>query len=217
MRDQPPDWPADMRLNAAGVVLAGGRARRMGSDKSLVTLAGQPLVSLVVERLRPQVKELVISANGDPRRFSFLGIDVVTDSIGGFAGPLAGILTGLQWARNRGFSHMISVATDTPFFPQDLVMRLRDTGDGDAIHVARSGGRPHPVFSLWPVSAIDLVLAFLQSGENASVLRLIETRPHRYVDFALLDTGGGKIDPFFNINTPDDLDTAERIMAGFQP
>ncbi len=201
------------RPNTVGLILAGGQARRMGSDKGLLALAGRPLVSIVAQRLEPQVEEVIISANGDPERFAFLDTEVVADGFGTFAGPLAGILAGLRWTQDRGYRHMISAAVDTPFFPGDLAERLGDVAEEGAVIVARSGGRPHPVFSLWPVGAIQPIAAFLQSMEKASVLRLIETGPHRYVDFAPLDISGGKIDPFFNINTPDELEKAERIMA----
>ena len=142
----------------AGLVLAGGRATRLGGgDKPLRLLGGRPMLARVLERLLPQVEQIAISANGDPARFAAFGLPVLPDDgPAGRAGPLAGILSGLQWARREAaFEKLLTVAGDTPFFPTDLAARLNaaSAGHPDRIAVAASGGRRHPVFALWPVVA----------------------------------------------------------------
>lgn len=197
----------------AGVLLAGGQARRMGGgDKCMLELGGRPLLAHVIDRARPQVDCLMINANGDPGRFAAFGLPVEKDSVDGFAGPLAGVLTGLEWAaRERpDCSHVVTIATDTPFFPADLVARLRSVVDSGAdMACAASGGRHHPVFGLWPVArADDLRRALVEED-----IRKVDIWTARYrldaVDFAL-----GTIDPFFNVNRPDDLARAEAHLAG---
>ena len=197
-----------------GVVLAGGLARRMGGgDKSLLALAGRPLLAHVIERAGPQVGPLILNANGDPGRFESFGLPVVADVIKGFAGPLAGILTGLEWARQHapGVAWMASFAGDAPFLARNLVARLAQAVEEGAADLAcaTSGGRTHPVFGLWPVRlAGDLRRALVDEGE-----RKIDawTARHRIVrvDFPCLP-----YDPFFNINRPEDLAEAERLLTG---
>jgi molybdopterin-guanine dinucleotide biosynthesis protein A len=145
------------REHVVSILLAGGKSSRMGGgDKCLLPLAGRPILAHVIERLKPQVAELIVSANGDPARFSAFGLPVVGDRVGGYAGPLAGTLAGLEWARtNRPESRFaITAASDTPFLPADLVDRLRSaSGEGEAnLVVARSAEGMHPVFGLWPVT-----------------------------------------------------------------
>jgi len=151
-----------------GLLLAGGRARRMGGgDKCLLELAGRPILAHVIERARPQAERLVLNANGDPGRFAAFELPVVPDSVTGFAGPLAGVLAGLEWARENEpeCAWVASIATDTPFFPHDLVARLHEGSEkeGADMACAASGGRPHPVFGLWPVRlAEDLRRALVE-------------------------------------------------------
>ncbi len=196
-----------------GLLLAGGLARRMGGgDKSLVPLAGRPLLAWVVERARPQAATLVLNANGDPGRFAGFGLPVVADGVPGFAGPLAGVLAGLEWATaNAPDARWIaSIATDTPFFPPDLVARLREAAerDGADIACAASLGRTHPVFALWPVSlAGDLRRALVDEGT-----RKIDAWTARY-RVAEVPFPAEPLDPFFNLNTPDDVAEAERLLA----
>ena len=140
-----------------GVLLAGGLARRMGGgDKCLRELGGKPILAHVIERARPQVTDLILNANGDPQRFSDFGLTVVPDVIEGFAGPLAGILTAMEWAAKHepACDLIASFATDSPFFPRDLVTRLEATfpAEGADIACAKYGGRSHPVFALCPVA-----------------------------------------------------------------
>jgi molybdopterin-guanine dinucleotide biosynthesis protein A len=197
----------------AGVILAGGRARRMGGgDKCLHRLGGKTILEHVIDRARPQVSRLVLNANGDPGRFAQFGLPVAADAIGGFAGPLAGVFTGLEWAREHApdCPWVASFATDTPFFPEDLVARMLAAVDeeGADIACAASGGRSHPVFGLWPVRlAGDLRHAL--ADEDVRKIDLWTAR-HRLVT---VEFPTEPRDPFFNVNRPDDLTHAERLLG----
>ena len=200
-------------MKVVGLLLAGGQSRRMGGgDKALRPLGGIPLIDRVIERLRPQVNALVLNVNGDPARFARLGLPVAADSVPGFAGPLAGVLAGLDWA----FSHrsdcpyVVSVATDAPFLPIDLVARLAqglDEGSAD-LACAASGGRPHPVFGLWPVRLRD----DLRRALVDQAIRKVDlwTVRHRLATVPFADY---PVDPFFNANRPEDLETAAALLA----
>jgi molybdopterin-guanine dinucleotide biosynthesis protein A len=203
------------RSAVIGLILAGGQARRMGgSDKPLLTLAGRPLLAHVVERLRPQAGALVISANGDPSRFASFGLPVVADGIVGFAGPLAGVLAGMRWAEASwpDATHLVSAAADTPFLPADLVERLWPAAgrDQSRIVVAASAGRPHPTAALWPMAMAGEIAAALDAGER-KVMDFVERHDRATVAFPVLDRGGLAIDPFFNVNRPEDLAAAEAM------
>ncbi|MBV9219614.1 MAG: molybdenum cofactor guanylyltransferase MobA, partial [Methylobacteriaceae bacterium] len=144
-------------IETCGVILAGGLARRMGGgDKCLLPIAGRPMLAHVVERLAPQCARLVLNANGDPGRFAAYGLPVVADDVSGFAGPLAGILAGLDWAATEapGLAWVVSVAADTPFVPVDLVARLHAGRKAEKADLAcaSSAGRTHPVNALWPIA-----------------------------------------------------------------
>lgn len=204
----------------AGIILAGGLARRMGGgDKPLLALGNGRLVDHVVERLSPQVGALAINVNGEPGRFANLGLQVVPDDVRGHQGPLAGILAGMEWARNAGCHSMISAAGDTPFLPLDLVERLAAAAqrNPDRVAVASSGGRHHPTFALWPLGLREALRHFLVEEQNRRVWAFVERHGHIDVEFAAVETGGERIDPFFNINTPDDLAVAERLLQRLQP
>jgi molybdopterin-guanine dinucleotide biosynthesis protein A len=197
-----------------GLLLAGGRARRMGGgDKCLRRLGGRTLLERVAERLRPQVTGIVLNANGDPARFAGFGLPVVADGVAGFAGPLAGVLAGLDWTASErpDLPWLVSIATDTPFFPTDLVARLvaaAEAGSAD-LACAASAGRTHPVFGLWPVRLRDeLRRALVEEG-----LRKIDAWTVRH-HLATVDFPARPIDPFLNVNTPQDLAEAERLAAG---
>jgi molybdopterin-guanine dinucleotide biosynthesis protein A len=194
----------------AGVILAGGLSRRMGGgDKTLCPLGGRPLLAHVVERVKPQVAVLALNANGDPGRFSAFGLPIVADAVPGFAGPLAGVLAGLEWAAARGFHWLASFAGDTPFLPADLTLRLMAAAAaaGAPLALAASGGRLHPVSGLWSAAlATDLRRALIEEGVRKVDLWAARHGPAR-AGFAIQP-----FDPFFNINSPDDLAAAERLL-----
>ena len=199
-----------------GVILAGGLATRMGGgDKGLLSLGGQSLMARVIERLGPQVAGLAINANGDPARFADLGLPVLADSVEGFAGPLAGVLAGLDWAAIEGAEAIVTAAADTPFFPCDLVPRLQLAGEGMAAPLVLAASRDakrgvvrHPTFGLWPVALRADLRAALESGLRKVVLW---TDRHGGRE-ALFETG--RFDPFFNVNTPADLARAAALLEG---
>ena len=196
-------------MTVAGVILAGGKSERMGgADKSLALLEGTPLIAHVAERLASQVERIVISANGDPARYDFLHLPVIADADGSQSGPLAGILAGMNWASANlsAADWLMSVAADTPFIPHDLVTRLAAASDDPAtVRVAQSAGRLHQVITLWPIASANELAAWLAAGKPRAVRAWLDTRPTVAVPFDLF-VG---VDPFFNINTPDDLAKAE--------
>ncbi|HEY8013220.1 MAG TPA: molybdenum cofactor guanylyltransferase MobA [Dongiaceae bacterium] len=196
-----------------GLLLAGGRATRMGGgDKGLRLLAGRPILDHVIERLRPQLSRLLLNANGDPARFAAYGLPVVGDSPPDFAGPLAGVLAGLEWTAREApdCPLLLSAPTDAPFLPRDLVRRLwagRES-EGADIAMAASGGRTHPVVGLWPAAlAPALRHALVEEG-----LRKVDIWTARY-RVAVVDFPIEAVDPFFNANRPEDLAEAERLVA----
>ena len=202
-----------MTQSVVGVLLAGGQSRRMGGgDKNLRLLGGRPILDRVVERLRPQVGRLILNANGDPGRFARTGLTVVPDSVEGFVGPLAGVLAGLDWAAANVPAAMwvVTAATDAPFLPADLVARLVvATEEGAELVCAASHGQPHPVIGLWAVRfREDLRRAVVVEG-----VRKVDawTARHR---LAMVDFPADPVDPFFNVNTPEDLAAAERLVSG---
>jgi molybdopterin-guanine dinucleotide biosynthesis protein A len=205
-------------VNILGLLLAGGLSRRMGGgDKALRLLGGYSLLERVIGRMRPQVSALILNANGDPGRFAGFGLPVVADSIPDFAGPLAGILAGLDWtAEHRPDCPLVaSVATDAPFLPADLVSRLLGgmEAEGAELACAASGGQAHPVIGLWPVRLRDeLRRALVEEG-----VRKVDVWTGRYrlaaVPFPDRVVGAGpRIDPFFNANRPEDLEHAEALL-----
>jgi molybdopterin-guanine dinucleotide biosynthesis protein A len=206
-------------VNIVGLLLAGGQSRRMGGgDKALRLLGGRSLLERVIERLRPQVAALVLNANGDPTRFAGFGLPVVADSIADFAGPLAGILAGLDWtAVHRPDCPVVaSVATDAPFLPEDLVSRLVAGMEaaGAELACAASGGQAHPVIGLWPVRLRDELRRALVDED----IRKVDVWTARYrlatVPFPEQASGGGPaVDPFFNANRPEDLESAAALLG----
>jgi len=196
-----------------GLVLAGGLARRMGGgDKAKIEINGVSILDRVLATLSAQCVDIAINANGDPKRFADTGVPVIPDSVEGFAGPLAGILAGLDWlaAQNTGVEWMLSVPGDCPFLPDDLVERLhaarRKMGAGVPLACARSGEWRHPVIGLWPLALReDLRKALTVEG-----LRKIEMWTARH-GIALAEWPDQPVDPFFNVNTPDDVKRAEEM------
>jgi molybdenum cofactor guanylyltransferase len=203
-------------MTIAGVLLAGGQSRRMGGgDKCLLPLGGKPILAHVIERARPQVSALALNANGDAARFAGFGLPVVPDGVAGFPGPLAGVLTGLDWAAASvpGVSHVASFATDAPFLPRDLVPRLMAALDGrHELAAAASSGRTHPVFGIWPIGIREALRhAIVEEG-----IRKVDVFTARYT-LAVVDFPVGEVDPFFNTNDQDDLEAARLLVASAEP
>ena len=195
-----------------GLVLAGGQARRMGGgDKIMLTIGGTRILDRVLERMRPQCAKLILNANGDPARFAATGLAVVPDERQDFSGPLAGVLAGLDWAAANmpDITYVASVPGDCPFLPHELVARLHAVRDaeGKALACAQSGDWRHPVVGLWPVALRDDLRRALSEG-----LRKIEVWTVRH-GVALAIWPDKPVDPFFNVNTPEDAATAEFIAA----
>ncbi len=192
-----------------GVILAGGLASRMGGgDKGLLPLGDVTLLDLVIARLSPQVADLALNANGDPERFAEIGLPVLRDSISDYPGPLAGVLAGLDWAAEQGASHIVTAAADTPFFPADLVPRLMLAAEeqGKPIALARTENGRHPTFGLWPVALREDLRQALQDGVRKVVL-WTDKHGTAMADFPVVG-----FDPFFNVNTPEDLAQAARLV-----
>ena len=191
--------------STVGIVLAGGQARRMGGgDKGRSMVAGRSILARTVACLGGQVSAVAINANGDTARFADLGLAVVADPLPGHLGPLAGILAGLDWAGDAEW--VVSVSGDCPFLPDDLVARLHAArrAQGAVYAVAASGGWAHPVIGLWPVACREALRRALAEGE-----RKIDRFTGRHAT-ARAEWGVEPVDPFFNVNSPDDLLAADR-------
>lgn len=207
-----------MSEDIAGVLLAGGLSRRMGGgDKALLKLAGRPLIAHAADGLAAQVGILIVNANGDPARFAPLGLPVVPDETADFPGPLAGVLAALHWfARERpGTRAIVSVSADAPFVPADLVHRLGSALSAETsarVAVAQSRGRRHHVIGLWRMNAAAEIEAALARGDRR-VESMVDRLGALAVPFPDLEIGGQSVDPFFNINTPEDLAFAEEILT----
>lgn len=206
----------DGDIRTAGVILAGGKARRMGGgDKALLEVGGMSLLARVIARLAPQVGPLAINANGDPARFADFGLPVIADTVEGFAGPLAGVLAGMRWAAQEGRSHIVTAAADTPFFPSNLAERLieaaREAHQPIALAATTDPDRglsEHPTFGLWPVGLADDLEEALTVGQMRKVI--VWTSRHGAAR-AMFDDAGPY--PFFNVNTPEDLAYAAGIFG----
>lgn len=196
-----------------GVILAGGQARRMGGgDKGLRALGDRPLLLHVIQRLRPQVERLVLNANGDPARLAGFGLPVVADSLPDSAGPLAGVLAGMEWAVSElpEAHYIVTAPADGPFLPRDLVRRLGDLmlAEDAELAVAASAGQPYPVVGLWPVALREDLRRAL-SAEDVHKVDAWTARYRRVTASFPADP----VDPFFNANTPEQLAEAERLLA----
>ena len=200
-------------VDIAGVILAGGQSSRMGGgDKSLKLLGNKTILEHVIERLSPQVATMVLNANGDPQRFSRFGTPVIQDQTDGFLGPLAGVLSGLEWAEKNGFQRIITVAADTPFFPKTLARDLCSAVSNSSAPIALAATQPfgmhkinrHPTFGLWPVSLRNNLKDSLNVGIRKIV---IWTELHGHID-VLFESG--EHDPFFNVNTHADYNFAKK-------
>lgn len=199
-----------------GVILAGGRATRMGGgDKGLLPLGDATLLDHVIARLKPQCAALALSANGDPARFSRLGLPVLADPLPDQPGPLAGILAGLDWAAGQGVEAIVTAAADTPFLPRDLTVRLREAALAAGAPVALAAtpdetGAPrrHPTFGLWSVSLREDLRAELAGGA-----RKVAAWADRHGAATALFQAD-PFDPFFNVNTPADMARARELLSG---
>ena len=188
-----------------GVILAGGQATRMGGgDKSLNLLGDRTILDHVIDRLSPQVADLALNANGDPQRFAKFGLPVISDELDGFAGPLSGVLAGLDWAATRGATHVVSAAADTPFLPCDLVPRLLDAARDAGLALAASPSGRQPTFGLWPVALREDLRRALADGLRKVVLW---TNQH---DAKTAEFPDDRF--FFNVNTPQDLQLAREML-----
>lgn len=195
-----------------GIILAGGLSRRMeGPEKSLLKLGSQTLIEGTISKLERQGLDIVINANGDTSRFAALSKPVQPDTVEGFAGPLAGVLAGMRWTQeNTKATHIITAAADTPFFPDTYTQDMLTSAKSSKaqIALASSNGRHHPVFGLWPVELANALEDFLVVEENRKVMLFVQRYENCKVEFANLANG---IDPFFNVNTPDDMKQARKI------
>jgi len=187
-----------------------------GQEKGLMQLGKGTLVENAQKRLSPQVNQIVLNANGDLTRFSLKTIPIISDPIDGFVGPLAGILAGMIWAqKNTDSTHVLSVAADTPFFPENLASKSCSHLEGkpeNAIAIASNMGRLQPVFGLWPLCLIDPLRDFLEKAETRKVMAFVDQFPFVDVPFADVE----KHSPFFNINTQDELEQAKAMMDNAQ-
>ena len=196
----------------AGVILAGGQSRRMGGgDKGLLRLGGETLLARVIDRLEPQVAEVALNANGDVARFDGFALPIIADSVAEFPGPLAGVLAGMDWAAAQGHSHIVTAAADTPFFPCDLVPRLMLAAETAPIALAatpdpKRGLSRHPTFGLWSVALRDDLRAALKDGVR-KVVAWTDKHGAETAEFS-----AKPFDPFFNVNTPEDMARAEGLL-----
>ncbi|NBR53224.1 MAG: molybdenum cofactor guanylyltransferase MobA [Rhodobacteraceae bacterium] len=193
------------------IILAGGRSTRMGGgDKGLREVGGERLIDRVIARIAPQCGPIALNANGDPTRFADLSLPVLPDSLPDHPGPLAGVLAGMDWAASIGADAVVSVAADTPFFPRDLVERLQAAAGPSGLALAASPDETgklwhHPTFGLWPVALRDDLREALKGGLRKVVL-WTDRHGAGTASFA-----SSPFDPFFNINTPDDIAEAEKL------
>lgn len=202
------------RDHILGVILAGGRSRRFGGgDKGLADLDGQSILARVIERFRPQAGRLALNINGEPERFAAFGLETIADRENPELGPMSGLLAAMDWAGEHapGATLIATVSADVPFLPRDLIARLDEVRSG-GVAIAASNGRRHPTIGLWPSHARGAVADAL-SRRALSIDRLAFDLDAVAVDFPMGNIGGTEIDPFFNVNTRDDLDAARAIAA----
>lgn len=195
-------------MKILGAIIAGGHSTRMGGrEKSFLELAGATLIERTLSRLRFQVDEVIINANGDAARFAATGAVVVEDMLTDVGTPLAGLHAALYYGQSHGFDAVVTVPSDAPFLPLDLVERLLEGGEVTGAAIARSGGQDHYLTGIWTTAMAK------------SLGQLIETENMRRVQDFVTRAKAEKVvwaavphDPFFNINTPEDLDVAELIV-----
>ena len=191
------------------VILAGGRSRRMGADKALLSLRGRAMIEHVIAALAPQTSALLINSNAAPQDFSHLKLPVMADSIGGYRGPLAGVLTGMYWARALGASHLLSAPADMPFLPRDLVTKL-SAARTEGIAFVLAGGQTHPVLALWPVALAQRLADDLRHTNAAGVGHWLQQAGAAAVEFPGAEN-------FANINRLEDLQQADQGLSPWFP
>ena len=200
-----------------GIVLAGGLSTRMGGqDKCLLELGGQTLLQRAADRLAAQVDVIALNANSDAYGYLDTGLPVIPDSFEGYAGPLAGVLAGMEWAQAQGLDHIVTVAADTPFFPEGFVSEMQTelVAQSGKIAIAETSGsgtrfHNHPTFGLWPVALCDDLRRALEAG----VRKVVQwAHPHGVVKVRFDAT---PFDPFFNVNRPEDYETAKRLLKEY--
>ena len=201
-----------------GVILAGGKGTRMGGEeKGLIRLNNKALIEYSIERLKPQVNNLVINANNNLKKYSRFNIPIVPDSLSGFLGPLAGVLAGLDYADQKGYTHIVTVAADTPFFPKNLVsLFLMTAKNYNGLTIATTQDKnsriqSHPTFGIWPCNLRENLQTHIENG-----LRKIVIWTEKHNAGETLFEGNKNLDPFFNINTPADLNTAKAVLENYK-
>lgn len=195
-------------MTTAGVIIAGGRSSRMGGvEKVFIEIGGKTILDRLIERIGPQVDRLAINANGDATRFQATGLAVIPDLSVGVQTPLAGFHAALHWANAAGFDRLITIPSDAPFLPRDLVGRLASK---QKTAIAASNEQDHYLTGLWPVA----LSGALDEAIKAGMLRVRDWASH--VDAATVEWSVHPFDPFFNVNTPEDLARAQAIAAEFE-
>tara|TARA_Y100000022_G_scaffold184469_1_gene179525 strand:+ start:1074 stop:1700 length:627 start_codon:yes stop_codon:yes gene_type:complete len=194
------------KMKIGGVILSGGKSRRMKSDKSFKKINNIPLIEIVLSKSMKQLDYVFINSNNlEQYNFKGMKIDVVKDCMNGFLGPLVGVLTGMKWlrAKNSDFTHLMSFPVDSPFFPNDIVLKFGIYKNKYQIISANSSNRNHPVFSLWDLKLEEELEFSLRNGTRKidEFTRKKKTKVVKFKNFGY--------DPFFNINTEEDLNTAE--------
>ncbi len=196
-------------MRVAAVIIAGGKSSRMGREKALIPLVGKHVLTWVIERLQPQCDAVVINANGEASRFDLFGLGVIPDALAGVGSPLAGLDAALAYGRENRFDAVLTVPSDVPFLPRDLCLRLKGC---NSPAVAASGGHVHYLTGLWHVDLLSKLKEPLASGSLRRVQDWVRMCSAEAVKWPC-----EPFDPFFNINTPEDLAEAERIAAEFAP
>ncbi|MDH4982484.1 molybdenum cofactor guanylyltransferase MobA [Hyphomicrobium sp. D-2] len=205
------------RDDIVGVLLAGGLSSRMGGpEKSLLDLGGRPMLRRVLDRMEPQVGQIAINANGDPARFAAFRYPIIADAIPGHAGPLAGLHAGLLWAQREAPAarYVATASADSPFVPLDLVQRLADAirSSGKPCAIAAHAGEKYPVAGLWSINLADAAADALARNMRA-LYRFAEANDCAIVEFPALSLADISVDPFFNVNTPEEYEQARAICA----
>ena len=202
-------------INVPGVILAGGQSRRMNrKDKAFLEIGERTLLDMIIERLGPQSYKMAINTNSYSYKYKRYGLPILHDHMEGYLGPLAGILTAMEWAKDTGYEKVITVAVDTPLFPLNLFRELdqkMEVSNSDIVFAASSGYQKqrkilHPVFGLWKTYLCDDLRKELERGIRKVTLWSANQKTSS-VCFA-----DDLVDPFLNINTPDDIELLKEYI-----